>query len=570
MSCPVWSQCRCLRMTGKCLSRKMQTMRRKKISMMLAASLFVLLTLIGCYCYKVYMDNRVPVPHIGRIMGIPIVENLDFLEGKRQCFTEVNPGVCLAGALLPYTKDGTLYLSQNFAVEEWIGEITVDVGDAFLCTLYDPAWEEKSVSIRDNHMFKLWMVDGETYYELSMAVCGTPVMTIDTQREEEQDLGEYEADPDHFYYDPPVIFYGQIQLFDPGVGTGRYEIMESGVRYYLRGASSKTLAKESYSIGLLDASGKNFDVSLLGMRSDNSWKLKSLAADTSKIREKTACQLWEQFALSNPEVNMDGPRMEYVELIKDHDYAGLYGLIEPVDAKKLNLDANDVLYKITAWNILSDEDIQYSIDHKWRIATFQRIRYPDVITDYEKAWAPLRDYLATFYREAGEERPAESKIYLSNAMDMLFFNMVISGNDNYFKNLYFAADVAEDGSYRIRQIPWDLDLTFGSIYSLEGTLFHEDETVVYEEAAIPFLRDHKPEVVRPYLQERWRTYREGFLSTDNLLQLLRENRDYLFNTGAGARENARWPEYSIVYDIDGILAYQERRMNWLDQYFKEF
>ena len=542
-------------------------MRRKKIGIMLAGSFLAMLILACCYCYEIYMDYRVPVPYTGRIMAVPIVEDLDFLEGKERRSAEVNPGVCFGGALLPYAKDGTLYLSQDFAVEEWVGEITTDARDSFLCTLYDPAWEDKAGSIRDNHIFKLWMVDGESYYELSLAVCGMPVMTISTQREEEQDLGDYETDPDRFFYDPPVIYYGQMQLFDPGVGTGRYEIVESGVRYHLRGASSLGLEKKSYSIGLLDAAGENFDASLLGMRSDNSWKLKGMVADGNRIRERVACKIWEQFAVSNTEVNETGPDMEYVELIVDHDYAGLYGLTEPVDEKKLELDKNDILYKSTDWVIPKDEEIRYSIDKKWRIATYIRVRYPDRITDYEEVWHPMRDYIDTFYRGAGDGRPAESKVYVSNAVDMLLYNMAISGSDNYYKNLYFAADVAEDGAYTMRQIPWDLDFTFAEV---AGCLFNDDETVVYEEAAVPFLRDISPETVRPYLRERWRECREGFLSTENISGLLCENRDYLVNAGVSGRENARWPGYSMSCDIDRILDYQERRMVWLDKYFEEF
>lgn len=473
----------------------------------------------------------------------------------------------MGGAPLPYTKDGTLYLSQDFAVEEWVGEITTDTKDTFLCTIYDPAWEDKAGSIRDNHIFKLWMVAGESYYELSMVVCGMPVMSISTQREEEQDPGDYETDPDHFIYDPSVIYYGQLQLFDPGIGTGRYEIMEFGVRYYQRGASALSTEKKGYSIGLLDAKGENYDAALLGMRSDNAWKLKGLGADDSRIREKTSYQLWEQFALSNTEVNETGPHMEYLELIMDHEYAGLYGLIEPVDEKKLELDKNDVLYKMTNWFVPEDEEIQASIDKKWRISTYIRIRYPDVITDYERTWYPMRDYLDTFYKEKGTGQPAESKIYLSNAADMLLFNMTVSGCDNYYKNMYFAADVGEDGTYTMRQLPWDLDLTFGETFTIG---FNDDVTVVYEEAAIPFLRDNRQDLVRPYLQKRWRDYREGFLSTDYILNLMCENRDYLVNAGVNERENARWPEYSMTYDIDRILDYQERRMDWLDEYFEKF
>lgn len=542
-------------------------MRRKKIGMILAASFLAMIILLGCYCYKIYMDYRIPVPYTGKIMSVPIVEDLHFLEGKKRCIAETNPGVCFGGALLPYTKDGTLYLSQDFAVEEWVGEITTDARDTFLCTLYDPAWEDKAGSIRENHIFKLWMVDGESYYELSMAVCGMPVMTISTQREEEQDRGDYDVDPDHFIYDPPVICYGQLQLFDPGVGTDGYEVMEFGVRYNLRGDSSRGLEKKSYSIGLLDAKGENFDASLLGMRSDNIWKLKGMATDDSRIREKTACRLWEQFAVSNTEVNENGPRMEYAELIVDGDYMGLYGLIEPVDAKKLELDKNDLLYKSLNWIIPEDKEFQDSVDKRWRITTYIRLRYPDTIKDYEKAWHPMRDYLATFYRGTGDGRSAESKIYVSNAVDMLLFNMAISGNDNYFKNIYFAADVAEDGTYVMRQIPWDLDLTFGQAFDIG---FYNNETVVYEEAAIPFLRDTRPEAVRPYLQERWRECREGFLSTDHILKIMCENRDYLVNAGAVERENARWPMYRMSDDIDRILDYQERRMEWLDGYFEKF
>lgn len=542
-------------------------MRGKKISIMLAVSFLAMIVLAGCYCYEIYLDYRVPVPYNGRILSVPIVEDLNFLEGKKKCIADVNPGVCFGGALLPYTKDGTVYLSQDFTAEEWVGELTADTRDKFLCTLYDPAWEDKAGSIRDNHIFTMWLVDGENYYELSVAVCGMPVMTINTEREEEQDLGDYDTDPERFYFDPPVIYYGQMQLFDPETETGQYEILESGVRYYPRGASSSSFEKMSFSIGLLDAGGENFDASLLGMRSDNSWKLKGMVADTSRIREKTACQIWEQFALSNTEVNETGPRMEYVELILDHDYVGLYGLVEPVDAKKLELDKNDVLYKSTNWMIPEDVDIQEAIDRRWRIMSYLRIRYPETIVDYAKAWYPLRDYLAVFYRGEGDGRPVEKKIYVSNAIDVLLFNMAVSGSDNYFKNMYFAADVAEDGTYTMRQIPWDLDLTFAKI--LSGG-FNDDETVIYEEAAIPFLRDTRPELVRPRLQERWRECRKGFLSTENILEMLCENRDYLIAAGAVERENVRWPEYSMSDDIDDILKYQERRMIWLDKYFEEF
>lgn len=542
-------------------------MRRQRTGLVLGITFLVMLLLAGSYGYKIYMDYRVPVPYTGRIMSVPIVENLDFLEGRQKRTSEHNPGVFFEQTLLPYSADGTLYLSQDFAVEKWMGELTTGSQDSFLCTLPDAAWEDKAGSIRDNHIFKLWLVEEDCYYELALAVCGMPVMTLSTQRSEKQDLGDYETDPDRFYYDPDTLYYGQIQVFNPGLGVPQYEIMESGVRYYLRGAGSANFKKKSYSISLLDAKGEKLDAALLGMRSDNSWKLKAMVLDTEKINEKTACQLWEEFARTNTEVNESGPHMEYLELIVDNEYMGLYGLVEPVDSKKLGLDKRDVLYKFTNWMVPEDEDFDYAIEHRWKIMTFIRVRYPDPIEDYQKAWGPVRDYLNTFYRGAGDGRAAETKLYLSNAIDMLLFNMAVSGSDNHYKNLYFVADVDDTGNYVMRQIPWDLDLTFGTI---PGKSFKDDVTVVYEEAAVPFLRDTQPELVREPLRERWLQCRETFLSTEHILDVMETNRDYLLNAGVMERENTRWPSYQMSLDITARLDYQERRMAWLDEYFENF
>lgn len=79
-------------------------MRRKEIRIMLAASFLVMIVLAGCYCYEVYLDYRVPVPYNGRVMAMPIVEDLDFLEGKERCFAEVNPGICFGGHYFPIQR----------------------------------------------------------------------------------------------------------------------------------------------------------------------------------------------------------------------------------------------------------------------------------------------------------------------------------------------------------------------------------------------------------------------------------------------------------------------------------
>lgn len=262
--------------------------------------------------------------------------------------------------------------------------------------------------------------------------------------------------------------------------------------------------------------------------------------------------------------------MEYLELIIDNEYAGLYGIVEPVDEKKLDLDKNDVLYKNVNWILPEDEDIQSAVDKKWRIMSFIRIRYPDSIQDYAKVWHPMRDYLNTFYRGLGDSYPIESKLYLSNAADMHIFFMTVSGSDNYYKNMYFAADVAGDGSYTMRLIPWDLDLTFGSVARDGKRMVIEDVTDIYGEQALAFLKGQQPELVRHVVKERWQEYRETFLSTDRIIGIIRGNQQYLLDSGVTARENARWEKYQMDTDIENMVDFQERRMEFLDEYFEEY
>ena len=297
-------------------------------------------------------------------------------------------------------------------------------------------------------------------------------------------------------------------------------------------------------------------------------KLNSLITDPTRIREITAAQIWEEFDRANEEINEAGPRLQYVEVILDNDYRGVYGLVEPVDEKKLALDENDVLYKVITEQLPSDDRIQESIDNQWKIQSALRIRYPKTITDYETAWYPVRDYLNTFLGEQDIEY-AMDKVYVSNAVDMMLFITAVAGSDNHTKNRYLAADVAEGGSYVMRQVPWDLDITFGQVFNQESPLktdFEPDYTMVYEEEMVPMLMYVDYEKMSDLIREKWQNYRQSFLQTEAILQRFEENRDYLLDTGAAYRENERWPDFAMDTEIDYLKEYQKKRMNWADDY----
>lgn len=544
-------------------------MRRKMAVKLLLICFLGVGALAGIRMAEWWEKRQIPIPYIQRILGVAVVTDTDFLLNKERITCGQNPGVCFEEVLLPYDKAGILYLAQDMG-DEWKGELSTSLNSFFLCMPSDAYWENKQDAMRENHSFIIWLVGEDCYYEMQMIVSGMPVISIQTARSEEQEDVDYDVDPDKKYFGSETQYYGTIDVFNPGVNTMTYEILQSHVRYYQKGASSYDLPKKSYSLCLQDYEEQNIDVSLLGMRMDNTWKLNALFSDPNRIREITAARIWEQFDAAEASINEMGPRMEYVELILDNCYQGLYCLVEPVDEKKLELDRNDILYKVLGWNIPLDEDIQFSVDKKWKIQSSIRIRYPKIITDYFTAWFPMRDYLNTFCREQQTSyEDMREKVDLANLSDMLLFTMVTSASDNSFKNTYYAAKVDTQNQYVMYQVPWDLDLTFGNQYSEMSfhSMFVPDYTVIYGETAILVLLENQPDEVGDYLMDKWERYRESFLSTESILNLFVSNRDYLLDTGAAIREQNRWPEGQVDMDITYLLEYQTKRMNWLDGYF---
>jgi hypothetical protein len=71
-------------------------------------------------------------------------------------------------------------------------------------------------------------------------------------------------------------------------------------------------------------------------------------SDMSRVREKTGYQLWEKTSAVT-ESFVASSRMQYVELLFNGSYHGVYGLTEPLDGRQLGLSDGDLLYKIRQW-----------------------------------------------------------------------------------------------------------------------------------------------------------------------------------------------------------------------------
>lgn len=542
----------------------------------LAASIFVFIYLAG--------RVRYPYKYQEKLMSIALAgDSLDEVLSQRgRVQADVNPGIWSEEVLLPFDAESqTLYMVQSGADNIWLGDCVLNEAlyeQGFrLYGRTDDYWKDKNQAIEDNHPFTLYMIGPETYYEFTLTVSYIPVIDIHTQFEKEPEKVSYQQDPDKFIYDSEIQYYGSMTLYLPEPAgedvTKQTNYIHSNVEYHLKGSSTRVFDKKSYSIDLLDENWEKQNEALLGMRKDNSWKLNALTTDHNRIREITAAQIWEDINRADPSVEEPGPRLQYVEVVMDNEYQGLYCLVEPIDRKQCNLKDDEMLYKIVDWSIPNDDYIQLSVDQKWKVQTPIRIRFPKEITDYKNAWQPVRDYLNMFYRDTlPEYEPAADMLALENIMDIFIFNMVTSASDNHYKNLYLGAKRNEAGDYIIWHYPWDLDLSFGNVFKFHSryyTAFSPDPEKVYMPVPIRQLLLAEPELAGKKLQERYQMFRNSFLNTEYINSLLKSNNEYLLKGGVLEREQTRWPAHRISGDIAALLAYQERRMEWLDGYFAD-
>ena len=502
--------------------------------------------------------------------GLLSTESEALTAGKTELFSDEVPEIYFGNYHLPYDAAScTLYLPQNIADSEWQGCLTSGLRGYKLYTSPDSLWSDKAEAIRTSHTFTIWLASQNSFYEYQLCITGTPLMSITTDSVRPPKEYDYDIDPDGWVYDRYESYVGSMVLFDP---EGEGSVAASPLVYHQKGSSTAGLPKSGYSLSLETVSGKKQNLSLLGMRSDNSWKLNALYTDPTRVREMTATQIWQKIDAADSEVSAPGCDMRYIEVILDNSYQGLYALVEPIDADKLSLDQNDVLYKVLDWSPPGTDEIQDSINHNWKVRFPVRIRYPKNITDYAAAWYPMQDYVNWVYETAWPDYDEVSaKISLENLCDLTIYTMVTSASDNTFKNTYYAARVADDGSYVMYQLPWDMDLTFGNRYDYNSSIVSVYDPAYdnkYVDAAFLKLKVINPEEVIPLFQERWQQYRADFLSDDALEDLIRSNQEYLLTTGASVRETNRWPESGISTDLDTLLTYQQNRMHWLDNYYE--
>ena len=469
-------------------------------------------------------------------LGVPVVSPEQTTQYTLDSNLDLS-GLTFNGEKAPLDlADSTIYLSQpDSALDGFTdlqGTLASDISEQSLYLVLDEALQEPRAAVESGSPLSLIVVEGDSYRPVQVVLTTLPVLRIEGAETDVPAKFEFEMAGDC------VLFTG----FDPS--TQSYSVQTSNLEWHTRGETTAKYDKKSYKVTLKDKNGDNKDCNFLGLGSDDDWILNPMVLDDTKLREKTVMDLWNSFA-ETCEWDYKMSSGEYLELILNGEYKGLYLLQRRVDAKYLDIDRDvDVLLKGNSSDTL--------------------------LGGYEIVSSPYNEEETYDLMVDTWEGTGTNKFHLANFIDVSLLINYLAGSDNAgFKNMfyYLKYDSDRDG-YDLYFIPWDTDMSFGFYwdngfaYDFEKRLTADIHRIEYYTAQL-----YSEETDRD-LAQRWHELRSSLFSESAIVSLLDYNRELILSSGAYQRELERWGMFHNGVDTqEKLYEYCTQRLTWLDTHY---
>ena len=368
--------------------------------------------------------------------------------------------------------------------------------------------------------------------------------------------------------------------------------------------------KRNYHVKLVDDEGNKLDKKFFGLREDNSWILESCQVDMLRIRNRTLTDLWNDFAAPPYYIDQEkkaktGSRGQFVELILNGEYRGIYCMTEAIDRKQMKLMKYDEEKGVVHGQLWKSKNWSYAVfmghhpDNASYPGTKPRnysntseswdeyyVKYPDFEDyGYTTDWSTLYDAVNFVCTSSNLDFSNHFAEYfdLPVVMDYYILMETILATDNHGKNMYFGV-YDKQTDKKITFAVWDLDATCGQrwddgYYHWNGmrpeqnyaTYIINNEHGDYN--IFRRLRNTNANDFKMQVRLRYRDLRQSYLNTESILNRFRAYLELFKTGGADLREYGRWSYDSDVaghaLDFDTEMAYLEdwftRRMNYLDK-----
>lgn len=507
--------------------------------------------------------------------------------------------VLVNGTKALYEKERGVYFYSITDDDAW-ETLTLTVGEYDTAYVTDFEKETKAEFLATNRDVLALAYNKEEYIRLSLVFTTMPLLSVTTQTLPEnlryEDDGEdyevrkdedgedipydpYEAPPEDI--DKPIGEYNtfvNVTLLDPHAAEHGYENgFTSIARAHIRGRSSRKYPKNSYKLELLeevDGVLVERDMPLLGMRKDGDWNLNGMYSEPSKVRDKVSADIWLAITADRqyPGVS-SGYRCEYIEVLVNGLYHGLYLMTERIDRKQVGLTNEDIMYFSEGDLGKHFTDFLNCDDNDDMEISGYTLKWPKQRSAPYEEWVPFGELVKAMPAMPSNFNTSPFSVDVNSLADYEVFIQAVCGVDNVIQNTYYIARKQENGQYEFSFVPWDLDQTFGVRWSGEEPLLTYVDPYSAEMNLNHFWvcrgmtyrnTENYPSVVK----DRYNALRETVISNDAMKTMVEEAFATVQGSGAWMRNKSRWPDGGYDNNPYTITDFIDRRMGYLDNLYR--
>ncbi|MBR6518249.1 MAG: CotH kinase family protein [Oscillospiraceae bacterium] len=496
--------------------------------------MFILAVVMFAVIAAVYLNREKSL-----CMGVKIADEADIVSSLKYNIKDLSDILVFGGQ--PAAVDletNTVYIPQKIKKDtlytEFAHKLVSSDENIVLYFAEDPEFSDMFKAMASGHEFKLFAVSDGEYMQCKVVFTSLPVISIKGEV-----VGKNEDERD--------IFNGAICVWNPEYkSTGAYNVQNSRAQWHYRGNSNYHVNKKSVKLSLKDEDSLNAELDLLGNGyEDDDWVLNAMYMDDTAIREKLVMDMWNELCTAAP-YNYKMSTGEYVELVKDGKYQGLYLLENRVDGGYLELGEDQVLVKGQQGHESTDMGDHYRIIQS---------KY-----DEKLVWNRMK---GLFNRDNGQY------IHLDNWIDISLFVQFGYMTDNSTRyNTFYLIDNIEDNP-SIKMILWDTDLALG-IGWVDGKFTHSIDSATTSQRYRK--EDESLRILYPQLDDmiaqRYAKLRKSTFSRDYIFKKIEKYNCRITESGAYARDGQLWGYRCKGEDTAEFLySYIDARLGYLDEVY---
>ncbi|GFH91736.1 hypothetical protein IMSAGC002_02995 [Lachnospiraceae bacterium] len=489
-------------------------------------------------------------------LGIPLInsfelDNREYKEGFIDNFQ-----LLYNGYQAPYIKESNLYIiPQDLSTADWNGVFSSSNAGCQLYIKNDTFINNKSKAIEENHIFQLYIVHNNILEKRQIIFSGLPIMVI--------------KDDNLLRSNNNIC--GNLTFFDTNT------VSFSQLEYHIKGNSTSVFDKKSYRINLKTETGNKNKISFLNLTETDDWVINALYTDDEKVREKLVADLWNEKCNENNE-SWQFPTVEYIEVVINDDYRGLYGLSTVINNDLERTDKrNSCVLKVKKYIDIDDFN-WIGVKKDWeRVGPFYMMIHNE---DAVNPWENVKELSRRFYQNDTKDNYTFSQctdlINLNNQIDSYLFVNGLNMTDNCSSNgVVYVYDGRTNTFIRLMHdfdaifTHWEHDAANPLIVNRFSTE-RKNEFIadIRSTTEMEQLLSKNPELWSQ-IQKRWFYLRNSTFSTNNITQLIDSYRNKLQKSGIWIREKERWPDECMIADENWLPTFISKRLEYLDEYYNK-